>query len=211
MPLCFGRARVRSGQQRTPLRELRAGGPDLLTGDPPAAVDLGGLGGQAGQIGTGARLGEQLAPDHLAAEGRRQEALLLFVGAERDDRRDDPRGDAHLRALDSAGRELLGDDDLLDRVRRPPPRLGQVGLHPAALGDGGVAFGPRSEAPSAQRLPRGSPRAASRCRGPGRCRSCACRWWSRCRPPAAGSRLRGRSRRPARWRGGSRRWCRAPR
>ncbi len=140
------RARVGARQQRAPLGELRGGGPDLLAGDAPAAVDLGGLGGQAGQVGSGARLGKQLAPDHFAAERRRQEPLLLLVGAERDDRRDDPRRDAHLRALHLAGGELLGDDDLLDRVGGPAPRLGQVRLHPAALGDRGVALA-RAESP----------------------------------------------------------------
>ena len=140
MPLCFGRARVRPRQQRTPLRVLRGGGPDLLAGDAPSAVDLGGLGGQAGQVGSGARLGKQLAPDHFAAEGGRQEPLLLLIGAERDDGRDDPRRDAHLRTLHPSAGELLGDDDLLDRVGSAPPRLGQVRLHPTTLGDRGVAL-----------------------------------------------------------------------
>ena len=135
MPLCFGRGRVGPRQQRAPLRELRGGGPDLLAGDAPAAVDPGGLGGQAGQVGSGARLGKQLAPDHFAAERRRQEALLLLLGAERDDRRDDPGRDADLRPLDPAAGELLGDDDLLDRAGGAAPRLGQVRQHPAALGD----------------------------------------------------------------------------
>ncbi len=46
----FWRARVRPGQQHAPLRQLCAGGPDLLAGDPPATVDLGGLGGEARQV-----------------------------------------------------------------------------------------------------------------------------------------------------------------
>ena len=98
MPLCFGALGSVRASSAPHCGVLRAGGPDLLAGDAPAAVDLGGLGGQAGQVGARARLGEQLAPDHLAAEGRRQEPLLLLVGAVGDDRRDDPRGDAHLRA-----------------------------------------------------------------------------------------------------------------
>ena len=140
MPLCLGALGSVRASSAPHCEYCARGGPDLLAGDAPAAVDLGGLGGQAGQVGTGARLGKQLAPDHFAAERRRQEPLLLLVGAERDDRRNDPRRDAHLRALHLAGRELLGDDDLLDRVGRAPPRLGQVRLHPAALGDRGVAL-----------------------------------------------------------------------
>ena len=108
-----------------PLRELRGGGPDLLAGDAPAAVDPGGLGRQTGQVRAGARLGEQLAPDHLAAEGRRQEPLLLLLGAERDDRREDPRRDADLPPLDLPGGELLRDDDLLDRAAARPRGLGR--------------------------------------------------------------------------------------
>ena len=138
--LMLGRAGVGAGQQRTPLRELRAGGPDLLPGDAPTAVDLRGLGGEAGEIRARTRLGKQLTPDHLAAERRRQELLLLSFGAVGDDRRDDPRGDAHLRSLDPPGGELLGDDDLFDRGGGPSPRCGQVRLHPPTLGDGGVTF-----------------------------------------------------------------------
>ena len=173
MPPCFGARRVGAGQQRAPLRVLRAGGPDLLAGDAPAAVDLGGLGRQAGQVGTRARLGKQLAPDHLAAEGRRQEALLLLVGAVGDDRRDDPGGDAHLRPLHLPGRELLGDDDLLDRLRRPGPTA-WAGAAAPSRPRRSRCCARRAESLSAQPLPRGSPRAASRCPGRGRCRSSAC-------------------------------------
>ena len=139
----LGGVGIGAGQQRTPLGELRGGGPDLLAGDPPPAVDLGGLRGQAGQIRTRTRLGEQLAPDHLAAERRRQESLLLCLGAVGDDRRDQPCGDAHIGSLDPSGGEFLRDDDLLDGGRGPAPRFGQVRLDPAALGDRGVALFPR--------------------------------------------------------------------
>ncbi|CNL71075.1 Uncharacterised protein [Mycobacterium tuberculosis] len=131
----LGRRRVRPRQQRTPLGVLRAGGPDLLTSDAPATVDPGGLGCQASQVRSRARLGEQLAPENVASERWRQEALLLIVGSERDDRRHDPRRDGNLRPLDPPGGELLGDDDLLDRAGGPTPRLGQIWQHPPTFGD----------------------------------------------------------------------------
>ena len=138
--IVFWSARLRPGQQHAPMSELRGRGPDLLAGDPPAAVDLGGLGGQAGQVRARARLGKQLAPDHFAAERRRQETLLLLIGTERDDRRHQPRRDTQGRSSHLSGGELLLDDDLLDRGRRPAPRLGQMRRHPTALGDCGGPF-----------------------------------------------------------------------
>src|SRR6185436_15435298 len=38
------------------------------------------------EVGAGARLGEELAPDLVVADDRRQEACLLLVGAPRQDR-----------------------------------------------------------------------------------------------------------------------------
>src|SRR6185312_10107976 len=74
----FRGVRIGPRQQCAPLRELCGRGPDLLAGDAPAAVDPDGLGREPGQIRSGARLGKQLTPDHFAAEGRRQEPLLLL-------------------------------------------------------------------------------------------------------------------------------------
>src|SRR5207237_7494533 len=53
--------------------------------DPPAAVPRR-PGGKRSQVGTGARLAEELAPPLLAAEDLAQVALLLGVGAVGDDR-----------------------------------------------------------------------------------------------------------------------------
>ena len=62
-------------------------GPDLLSLDAPATVDSGGGRAQRGEVGTGLGLGEQLAPNVLPGEYRLQEALLLRIRAELDDRR----------------------------------------------------------------------------------------------------------------------------
>ena len=59
----------------------------------------------------------------------------MLLGAIGDDGRDQPGCDAHIGSFDPAGGELLRDDDLLDRLSFTAPGLGQVRLHPPALGD----------------------------------------------------------------------------
>ena len=66
---------------------LAATGPDLLAVDDPLVAVLHGLGLQAGEVGAGAGLAEELAPRLLAVGDLGQEALLLLVGAVGDDRR----------------------------------------------------------------------------------------------------------------------------
>ena len=62
--------RVRAGEADAPIRLARKGSPDLLPRKRPAAVDLRRLGTQRGEVGAGARLGEQLAPGDLADQRR---------------------------------------------------------------------------------------------------------------------------------------------
>ena len=50
--------------------DVGAAGPHLLAVDEPAAVDPGGLGLDAGGVGAGVGLAEQLAPDDLLVERR---------------------------------------------------------------------------------------------------------------------------------------------
>ncbi len=86
MPLCFGAlGSVRASS--APHCEYCAAVVQIfwpVIRQPPST--LVALVDRLGQVRTGARLGKQLAPDHFAAEGRRQEPLLLLFGAERDDR-----------------------------------------------------------------------------------------------------------------------------
>src|SRR5262249_55196366 len=79
--------RVGAGNDHTPLAVVRAGRPDLLTVDEPVITVAHRARAQAGEIGAGARLAEQLAPDLFAAQHRPQIALLLLVRAVRHDRR----------------------------------------------------------------------------------------------------------------------------
>ncbi len=174
MPLCFGAlGSVRASS--APHCEYCAAVVQIfwpVIRQPPST--LVALVVRLGQVGTRARLGKQLAPDHLAAEGRRQEPLLLLVGAERDDRRDDPRRDAHRRA--ACTRPVANSWAMMIcsiGLDARPHGLGRCGMHPAALGDRGVALLTRN------RFERGDFRAdllaaASRSPGRDRCRSCAC-------------------------------------
>ena len=115
MPLCFGAFGSVRASNAPHCRVLREGGPYFLAGDSPATVDLDGLGGQTGQVRTGARLGKQLAPVHFTAQCRRQKASLLVFIAERDDGWNQKACDAQHGAPNPAGAEFLRDDDLLDR------------------------------------------------------------------------------------------------
>src|SRR4029453_11088267 len=99
--------RVGAHHQDAPLRVLREAGPDLLAGhDDFVAAPLAPR-AERGQVRAGAGLGEALAPELLAAQERRQEALALPLLAMGDQRRPDQRG---------ADREL-------DQVRRLGARV----------------------------------------------------------------------------------------
>ena len=66
----------------------------------------------AGEVGAGAGLGEALAPDLLGREDLREVALLLLVGAVRDDRRP-----GHAEADHADVRRRLGARHLLEEDR----------------------------------------------------------------------------------------------
>ena len=78
-----------------------------------------------GEVGAGGRLGEELAPDLVGGQHRAEVALLLVLGAVRDQRRaehahaDDVEDPGHAGAAD-----LLVDDDLLERAEARAAVLG---------------------------------------------------------------------------------------
>ena len=80
----------------------------------------------AGGVGAGIGLAEQLAPHDLVGERGADPPGDLVVGGVLDQREDDPAGDAVRRPLDARGVELLLDDQLLDRTGTAAPRLGPV-------------------------------------------------------------------------------------
>ena len=178
MPLCFGALGSVLASSAPQRGRIGAGGPDLLSGDPPATVDLVALVVSLARSEP-APGSKQLAPDHVTAERGRKEPLLLFLGAERHDRRNDPGRNPHRRTFNPAGAEFLGDDDLLHRAGGAAPGFGQVRLYPAALRDSDFAL------LAWNRFERSNFRADLRTKlsvpGRGRCSLRACRSWWLCR------------------------------
>ena len=115
-PLVLGHIGVGAGDDDAPVAVMRAGGPDLLAVDDPVVAVALRLGADARDVGTGGRLGEELAPDLLAVKRRLHVALELVLG-----RVGHHRGNAHAQAdVEEAQRYqevrfLLLVDHLLDR------------------------------------------------------------------------------------------------
>src|SRR5262249_35587092 len=114
---------IAARHQDCPVRPVRAGRPDLLPVDHPLVARALRLGAEAGEVGAGAGLGEELAPYLLAAQGLRCVPALLLLGAEGEE-----RGHAHAEAdLEVAARHevarlLLRVDHLIDgRQGAPAP------------------------------------------------------------------------------------------
>ena len=120
--------------------------------DDVAAVDLLGEGGDAGDVGAGAGLGDPQRADLLAGDARHQPALLLLLGAEVEDRRHRDRGVGVEPGGDAAG--AAGAGQLLD-----PDRVVQVG---AAL----AAVAPRGTSARGSRARRSARRARGGIRAP---------------------------------------------
>ncbi len=76
----LGHVGIGAREQQTPAGTVRQAGPDLLPVDDPVVAVGHRRGGQTGQVGARARLGEQLAPDVLGGGQRAQQVPLHFVG-----------------------------------------------------------------------------------------------------------------------------------
>jgi hypothetical protein len=126
----LGRVRVRAHSGEAVAGVLRAAGPDLLAVDQPARARLPVHSGRprpdARRVGSGARLAEQLAPDHLLIQRGRNPAGDLLGRAVLDQGEDHPAGDPEGRALQPGGGEFLLDDQLLHGAGVPAPRLWPV-------------------------------------------------------------------------------------
>src|SRR4051794_10913512 len=138
-------ARVVAGDEDRPPRRVRVRRPHLLAvDDPVVAVRLqDGTGGQTREVGTGAGLAEELAPDLFTRPERAQPALLLLGRAEGEDGRRghaeaDP--DAAGVVVGRAGPGQLGVDDALQAARRPEPAQTLGVVHP---GQPGIEAGPQ--------------------------------------------------------------------
>ena len=78
-PLMLGRIGIRAHHQDAVVRIMGTGSPDFLAVHQPAVAVPLRLGAQPGEIRTGARLAEQLAPDLLAAGQLGQVAPLVIL------------------------------------------------------------------------------------------------------------------------------------
>src|SRR6202035_5915471 len=87
----------------------------------------------AGRVRARARLAEQLAPDHVLVQRRAHPAGNLVLAGVLHEGEDDPAGDAVRGPADPGRRELLLDDQLLDRGRVPAPWPRPVRHHVAGL------------------------------------------------------------------------------
>ena len=133
--MCFGQLGVGAGDEDAEPGVLGAAGPDLLAVDDELVAVADGPGAEVGEVAAAARLGEQLAPELLAAEDRPEVAVLLLLGAGVEDRRAGPAdADRVDRAAHAGRRQLVVDQQLVDRVGVEAPRAGPVRRDVAGLG-----------------------------------------------------------------------------
>src|SRR5216117_936445 len=140
------------------LRHLREAGPHLLPADDQEIALDGGARLEAGQVGARVRLREALAPDHLAAQDRREMRRPLPLRPARDERRAGVvEPDEERRDVGRAGaRVLLAPDELLHErraaaaVRARPRDAGPAAVVHAPL-PGLVVRGARAELRRARR------------------------------------------------------------
>ncbi len=83
MPRCRSRTGIGADQGEDLVAVHGVGGPHLLAVDDEVVPVADAAGGQRREVGPGAGLGEALAPDHLVAQHRPDDLLLLGVGADR--------------------------------------------------------------------------------------------------------------------------------
>ena len=131
-PLVLRDVGIGAGQEHADVGDLRARRPDLLPVDDPLVAVLDRRGGEAGEVGAGAGLAEELAPRLAAGDGVADVALLLLVGAVHRDRgRREQRAEPHRRAqrpelVDG----LLDADAVLTREALAVPVGGKCGERP---------------------------------------------------------------------------------
>src|SRR5205085_8591953 len=108
---------------------------DLLAGDDVVVAVADRRGGDAGEIGAGPRLGQELPGAHLTAVDRRQERLLLLLAAPHQDRRA-PEAPAAVVVRRQRQPETIGllleDDRVVDVEPAAPILLRRAGIEPAA-------------------------------------------------------------------------------
>src|SRR5215211_637364 len=147
--LMLGRVRVGAGGEPAPVGAVRPARPNLLAVDHEVVAVGHGARLQRGEVGAGARLGVERAPDILARRDAGQVAILLLLGAVEHHRRADP-GHPHAAA---AGRAVVGHLLVVDELghvvgveaaevlrpgHRQPLALGQLARELAGELPGGI-------------------------------------------------------------------------
>ncbi len=146
--LVLGDVGVGAGEQQPERGELGVRRPHLLPAEAPRAVLLAPRAGlDPGEVRARGGLGEQLAPDLVAVQHRAEVARLLGVGPVADERRAEH---AHADRVEdpghAGGRDLLVDDDVLDRPEAPAAVLGRPrDAGEAALGQRALPAAPRGD------------------------------------------------------------------
>ena len=122
IPACFGTRAVVAGEEKPPAGVVAAARPDLLAGHVPLVAVARRARREAGQVGAGVGLREELAPDLLAGGDLREPARALFGRAVREHGRTDEFGadEVRIEVGDRERSELLADDGHLRRRRREP-------------------------------------------------------------------------------------------
>ena len=117
-----------------PARPVGAARPHLLAVHDPLVAVAHRHRGEPGEVGTGARLAEELAPALLTGEDRRQEPRLLLMGTDRIDR---GRGLVHADEIARArcgcaeGRSRASTTCCHDAATPNPPNPGSKCTHPS--------------------------------------------------------------------------------
>ena len=93
--LVLGRVGIGAGGEPAPVREVAAGGPNLLAVDHVVVAVAHGAGLQGGEVAAGAGFAVEGAPPLLGARDRRDVGALLLLGAVEHERGSDP-GDTHV-------------------------------------------------------------------------------------------------------------------
>jgi hypothetical protein len=117
-------SRVGPSQQNSVVRIVRPRSPHFLTVDNPIVSVPFRPGRKAGEVGSGSRLGEQLAPKLLAAQQGPQKPLLLPSVPGGEDRRAGPTDADGIVAMgvDARRAQLIVQNQLVDHVSRQAPR-----------------------------------------------------------------------------------------
>ncbi len=131
------RAGLGAGDDEDPVGLLRPRRPHLLAVDDPFAIVEDSLGADGGEVGAGAGLGVALAPLLVDLEDLGEEACLLLVGAELDQRRAEQLLAEVVDGLGRIGAGVLLIEDRLLREAEPAAAVlgGPAEAGPAVLGE----------------------------------------------------------------------------